>query len=126
MAIEFIDTGKDEQGRTGTSVLTVLLTPMDEEAVGSFGDEIRSGKTHMIIPNNISGNDIRIEYDAIIKEFPDVDLDTHRITIINRFTIDHENNPPLYPSDMLDELRAGDMSEEDIQALLDLERRTRK
>jgi len=123
-------------GRSGIVTTKVDLVSREEFAKGTAG--IAAGDRAMSLGeflarddwqglrwvNSYTGEEHIVTRDVILQAFPGYDIDNSFVAISAVFRPDP--GQPLYPSDMVDQLRERGMPEEEIQKMLELERTARK
>lgn len=126
-------------GTLGTETMSVRLRPLNEEIksyppsqrdianqVMSLGQMLRiSNFADITIPGPTPDQVQKLSYDELKAAFPDHNFDDYVLTVEYGFTPD-KDAPPLYPSDLADEMHRHGISEEQIQELIEWEKSVRE
>lgn len=131
--IHVLKHGRTEwRGKQGQYSLIARLVPRDEylernpdkTGIPTFGGQLRSAQQYETCYNAFAAEKHEISLAEIADGFKDVDFDQMILIIENQFVPDRRDTP-IYPSDMVDELREHGMSEDTLQELLAWERERR-
>jgi hypothetical protein len=132
-SILVLEEGRTEQfGKQGTYTVMARYAPRDEyveyhpqaASYPTFGDQLRDEQKCETYFNPFTNETFKVSLEAIAESFKELDFDQTILRIETRFTPDRDGKP-LYPSDMVDEMRKRGFSEEKIQELLTWEKQIR-
>jgi hypothetical protein len=84
-----------------------------------------TGGSSITLINPILNTNFTLSFDELRRAFPEADFENSVVIVDIRFQPDKTRNPTLYPSDMVDQLRAWGYSEQKIQGLIEWERSIR-
>lgn len=120
-----------QAGQSGIMTTTINLISREEALLrnsqrpGMTMAEVMlcsGNSTDMVLVNPLSNQQFNLSFDELRRAFPEMDFENSVLSVDFRFQPDKSRNPPIYPSDMVDQLRAWGFSEQRIQALIEWEK----
>jgi hypothetical protein len=131
--IHVLKHGRTEwRGKQGQYSVIARLVPRheylerhpDKTNAPTFGDQLRSAQQYETRIDPFGKEILEVPLQTIAAGFNGVDFDQMILIIENQFVTDRGESP-IFPSDMVDELREQGVSEDTIQELLEWEKKGR-
>lgn len=123
-------------GKPARVITTISLVPLADAAredpgvplgkdVQTLGDALRSGIDGFSSRNPYTNEPIFVSYEEVARAYAGADFNSSFVRIEFSLELDHSQGPPIYASDIVEDLRRWGYPEAQIQEQLEREKRNR-